>query len=92
MARLGRQTCLAVLLLLLLSHAAMTLHVTTHAGIDRSNCEYCSGSVNPAHALASSATELPWLAAAGIAVERVTTALRVVRPMHYRERAPPAVL
>jgi hypothetical protein len=79
------------LLLLLLSHAAMTLHIATHIPVDRTNCEYCAGNVNPAHALPTTAVELPRLPAVGIEVERVAPASRVVRPIHYRERAPPVL-
>jgi hypothetical protein len=89
MARLSRQTCLAVLLLLLLSHAAMTLHIATHISADRSNCEYCAGNVNPAHAIAVTVAELPWLTADAIDVERGAPTSRIIRPFHYQERAPP---
>jgi hypothetical protein len=92
MSFVSRQTCQALLLLLLLSHAALTLHVTTHIPVDQTTCEYCAGHANPAHALVAPQIELPRVDAEAADSERGTIVPRVARPVHYRERAPPAVV
>jgi hypothetical protein len=89
---LGRRSCVALVLLLLLSHAALTLHITTHIPVDQTTCEYCAGHANPAHALVAPQIELPRVDAEAANSEHGTIVPRVARPVHYRERAPPVVV
>jgi hypothetical protein len=88
----SRRNCLALLALLLLSHAALTLHVATHIPADQAKCEYCAGHANPAHALVAAHSDLPRLVTQSTEFEHAATVLRKARPVHYRERAPPVVV
>jgi hypothetical protein len=92
MSYFSRQNCLAVLALLLLSHAAVTLHVTTHIPVDPAKCEYCAGNTNPAHAITTPAAELPRAALPAIEIAGAVAAPSVLRRAHYRERAPPVLV
>jgi len=86
---INRQNCIVLLLLLLLGHAALTLHTTTHTFVDQTGCEYCSGHANPAQAIpVSEAFTLPY-SAFEFDVHHATCAMRVAEFTLYRERAPP---
>ena len=92
MTFLSRRTCQALLLLVLLSHAALTVHATTHIAVDPAKCEFCAGHANPAHALAAPQGDLPRLVAGCPEFEHTATVPHMARPVHYRERAPPVVV
>jgi hypothetical protein len=85
----SRQYCLALLLLVLLGHAALTLHTTTHNFVDQTNCEYCSGNANHAHAIPVSATAPLSPNVFEFDFHATTRATRVAEFTLYRERAPP---
>lgn len=89
MSLFNRQNCLALLALLLLSHATLTLHVTTHIPVDQTKCEYCAGNANPAHLIPVMMAEQPRPAAMAIESETATLAPTSTRQIHYQERAPP---
>jgi len=86
---INRQNCLALLILLLLGHAALTLHTTTHTYVDQTGCEYCSGNANPAHAIPVSATPPLSPNVFEFNFHHATRATRVAEFTLYRERAPP---
>ena len=86
---INRQNCLALLLLLLFGHAALTLHTTTHTFVDQTNCEYCSGHANPAHAIPVSATAPLSPNVFEFDFPHASRATRVAEFTLYRERAPP---
>jgi len=89
MMSINRQNCLALLLLLLVGHAALTLHTTTHNFADQTGCEYCSGHANPAHAIpVPEASALP-ASAFEFDFNHMTRETRVAGFTLYRERAPP---
>jgi len=89
MMSINRQNCLALLLLLLVGHAALTLHTTTHTFGDQTDCEYCSGHANLAHAIpVSEASVLP-PSAFEFDFHHTTRATRVAEFTLYRGRAPP---
>jgi hypothetical protein len=89
MGLFSRQNCLALVLLLLLSHAAMTLHVSTHIPVDQTSCEYCAGNANPAHAVPTPMVDLPTVVLLTIGHESLVPVKRLATTVHYRERAPP---
>ncbi|MGB5346600.1 MAG: hypothetical protein WBN23_10585 [Woeseia sp.] len=89
MGLLSRQYCLALSLLLLLAHAALTLHVASHMPVDQTTCEYCAGNTNPAHAPATAVSVLPRITVGTIDVNIAIPLARPARPSLYRERAPP---
>jgi hypothetical protein len=86
---INRQSCLALLLLLLLGHAALTLHTTAHPFVDQTDCEFCSGHANPAHAIPVSAVALLSPSAFELDFNRITNVTCVAGIVLYRERAPP---
>jgi hypothetical protein len=86
---INRQNCLALLLLLLLSHAALTLHTTMHTFVDQTDCEFCSGHANPAHAIPVSAADLLSPNTFELSFHYGVRAPRVAQLTLYRERAPP---
>jgi hypothetical protein len=92
MMLINRQYCIAVLLILLLSHAALTVHVSTHVPNDQTNCDYCAGHADPGHAISHFFDELPpstalsFVALAAASVPHATTFLT------YRQRAPPTLI
>ena len=92
MGRLNRQYCIALLSLLLLAHAAVTLHVASHVPVDPAKCEYCGGNANPAQALLPATIELPPLGAESTEFAGIAAAPRTASPFHYRERAPPVAV
>ena len=89
MGLFNRQSCLALLSLLLLAHAALTLHVASHVPADPAKCEYCGGNANPAQALLPATLELPLFAAEFTEFAGTRLAPHTAAPFHYRERAPP---
>jgi hypothetical protein len=89
MSYFSRPNCLALLVLLLLSHAALTLHVTTHIPVDQTKCEYCAGHAKPAHALPAPQAELARSFAVAIEFVQAAPVPRIARQIKYRERAPP---
>ncbi|MGH8194525.1 MAG: hypothetical protein ACREQ8_09020 [Woeseiaceae bacterium] len=85
----SRKNCLLLLLVLTLSHAALTLHVSSHVAADQQNCQICAQHSNLAHAIPPAAAT-PWLPA-GDAPETFTetTSLRAHLVTPYHQRAPP---
>ena len=86
----NRQDCVALLLVLLISHAALTFHVTTHIAVDQTSCKTCVGHGNPAHAIPPSTTVPLRPLALEVGVENISPIARVATPNSYQERAPPA--
>jgi hypothetical protein len=92
MIAINRKNSVAILLILLLSHAALTLHVSTHIPIDQSNCDYCAGHADPGHAITPTIAHIP-LSVSQDSVVPVAALLSQARPFHaYRQRAPPTHL
>ena len=85
-----RYNCLALVLILLVAHAAFSFHVTTHIPVGQTSCELCTGHANPAHAIPPAAIELPRLIAFMIGFDYFPLAARAAEPTPYRQRGPPA--
>jgi len=47
---INRKNCIAVLLVLVVSHLALSAHVATHGADIQSSCEMCTGHGDPIHA------------------------------------------
>jgi hypothetical protein len=90
MLSINRNNCLALLLLLLISHVAMTLHTTAHVPVDQTSCELCAGHGNPAHAIPPSTPDLLPPLAYETGPDYSAPVLRLAKLISYRQRAPPA--
>jgi hypothetical protein len=86
---INRQDCIALLLMLLISHAALTFHVTTHNFVDQTSCKFCSGHADPAHAIPPSTSKSLRPIPHRVSVENTSHIARAAEPKSYRERAPP---
>lgn len=56
MSFINRKNCIAVLLVLVVSHLALSAHVATHGADIQSSCEMCTGHGDPIHAAPPSLT------------------------------------
>jgi hypothetical protein len=83
------QGVVALLGLILLSHASLSLHIATHTPVDQSTCEMCAGHGSLAPAASPARIALPPLVAVEIRPESVAAALPAAATHSYRERAPP---
>jgi len=88
----NRRRQIALLLILLLSHAALTLHVSTHVPIDPTKCEYCAGHANPGHAIAYAGSELLPPTAIEFSAVGLPDTVQFTTPVVYRQRAPPSLI
>ena len=91
MRSLNRHNCLALALLLLVSHVALTLHVTAHIPVEQSSCEICAGQANPAHAIYSAVGDLLPSPAYRPDAEYYHPAARQTEHTTYRQRGPPTL-
>lgn len=84
-----RKNCLLLLLILMVSHAALTLHASSHVANEQQNCQICSHYSNLNHAIppAVASSLLPDRYAADTVPE--ITCVSVAATTHYRQRAPP---
>lgn len=89
---INRQDCVVLLLMLLISHATLTFHVTTHNLADQTSCKSCAGYADPAHAVPPSTAESLRPMPGEIGVESAPPTARVAEPNFYRERAPPTLV
>jgi len=92
MPSIKHHNCLTLVLLLLLGHAMLTLHVTTHIPVDQTSCEYCAGNGNPAHAIPTSASDLRPLPVFKFGAVDTARVARLAEFIAYRERAPPTLV
>jgi hypothetical protein len=89
MMPIKRQNNAALLLVLLLSHAALTLHVSTHIPIDQNNCDYCAAHADPSHAITPSIAHLPLSAALELVAPAAAPLPQATTSFSYRQRARP---
>jgi hypothetical protein len=85
----GRKTCLFLLLILILSHAALTFHASSHVTAEQQGCQICAQYSNLANAIPpADATFLP---SAGYTPETAPEIPRLqAAPLTpYQQRAPP---
>ena len=89
MLTVTRKQWLLVLLVVLISHAALTIHSGTHLAVDQQNCELCTQHANLSHAVppAQSLSFASGQDAPEIAPEPHT--IPAVPRTSYRQRAPP---
>lgn len=89
MSSQNRNNCLLVLVILLISHAALTLHVSSHVAADQQSCEICTGYSNLEHAPAPSVAA--YFPPAVYLPEIFTEVARfpAAESTLYRQRAPP---
>ena len=92
MMLINRQNSVAVLLVLLLSHAALTLHCSAHVRIDQSNCDYCTGHADPGQAISRSFIEDPPLTAFNAVALADAPVAPATMFATFRQRAPPALI
>jgi len=86
---INRQNCIAVLLIVLLSHAALTFHVSTHVPADQSNCDYCGGHTDPTQADVSQQTQVLPSTKVRFDIPAVATIRRSTSFIPFQQRAPP---
>lgn len=86
-----RKNCFSLLLILVVSHVALTLHVTTHIPIEQSNCEICAGQTDPTHAIPFAATELLQSIAYNIEFGYSAPTETFTEFTAYRQRGPPLI-
>jgi len=86
-----RQSCIAVLLLLLLSHAALTMHVSTHASVDQTKCSFCGGHADPTHAVTYSPAEFAAPVTAAFVELTAKWLFFTAHVPAFRQRGPPAL-
>jgi hypothetical protein len=84
-----RQNCIAVLLVLLLSHAVLTMHVSTHASVDQAKCSFCGGHADPTHAVTNSPAEFATPVTASFVVSTAGWLLFTIHVPAFRQRGPP---
>jgi hypothetical protein len=84
-----RQSCIAVLLILLVSHAAVTLHVSTHVSIGQASCDYCEGYSTHSHAIVPATDEFRPSAALSFELPAILPLVGATARHSYRQRAPP---
>lgn len=89
MLKVTRNQWLLVLLVVLASHAALTIHSGTHLALDKQSCELCTQQANLAHAVppdVSSSFDFSQFAPQVLAAISVPSAGAFVP---YHQRAPP---
>lgn len=89
MLKVTRNQWLLVLLVILISHAALTIHSGTHLTLDKQSCELCSQHANLAHAVPSEiplSFDFTQYAPQAPATAPAPSAARLVP---YHQRAPP---
>lgn len=86
-----RHRCLVLLAILLISHAGLSVHVSTHASADQPACEMCAGHANPAHAIPASSSVLQFPDADKLAFEPAIAAGSFAAAIACRQRGPPRI-
>ena len=87
----NRRRCIALLLIIIVSHTAFSVHVATHAIGNQTGCEPCAGHGNPAHAVPVSTCALQLPADVTLEADRAQSAQFATLVAHYRQRAPPHI-
>ena len=90
MVSFTRQSCITVLLILLVGHAALTLHVSTHVSIGQASCDYCEAYSSPSHAVAPAADGFRLAVALRFELPAVLPLIGTTDLHSYRQRAPPS--
>lgn len=87
----NRKNILLLLLVLVISHAALTLHASSHVAAEQQNCHLCTHYSDLANALPPSVASC--LLPVGYAAKDFTesTRLPAVEAAPYHQRAPPYV-
>lgn len=85
----SRKTCLFLLLVLILSHAALTFHASSHVAAEQQGCQICAQYSNLANAIPPTAATaaLPAADAPELLAEIARLRARAATP--YQQRAPP---
>jgi hypothetical protein len=89
MLKVTRNQWLLVLLVVLISHAALTIHSGTHLALDKQSCELCTQQANLAHAVppdVSSSFDFSHLAPQEPSIASAPSSAALVP---YHQRAPP---
>jgi len=87
----NRKQCFLLLLIVLVSHAALTIHVGTHVAVEQQNCQLCTQHTNIAHAVPPS---VAYSLDIGHYAPDASTRPALVHPAEirpYRQRAPPRI-
>jgi hypothetical protein len=85
----SRKTCLLLLLIVILSHAALTLHASSHVAAEQQGCQICAQYSNLANAIPPAAA-LPLLPAGYVPeTPSVIARVRAHAATPYQQRAPP---
>ena len=88
---INRRKCVAILLMLLSSHAALALHVSSHVTIDQAGCDYCAGFADPTHAITNATDEFPKAGTFSFDLPNSMLETRATPYRSYRQRGPPAL-
>lgn len=88
---MNRNNWSAIALILLISHAALSLHVTSHVPTDQAPCEFCTGQANPSHAIPVAATAMLPPATYKVTTDHPMLVRKTAGFIPYQQRAPPAV-
>ena len=86
-----RYRCFLLLAILLISHAGLSVHVSTHASADQPACEMCAGHTNPAHAIPASSFVLQVPDAEELAFEPAIAPGSFAAAVACRQRGPPRI-
>ena len=90
MRSVNRHRCYALLLILLISYAAFSLHITTHISADLVNCDLCVGHASPFSLLPVAVSQLLVVAPIfRIAIYPLPAATKTAEVLPYHQRAPP---
>jgi len=83
--------CRVLLLALLISFTALTLHTSMHTQSDPQGCELCGGHVNPTHAVAAAPQFSIPVASPAIHAWLVPTTHQPEPFAAFRQRGPPVL-
>lgn len=91
MFALHRRRWIALLLIVMISYTAFSVHVSTHAPDDQTSCELCTGYGSQPHAVSDPASSLKEPARFIFVPQPALAAISTTLVVHYRQRAPPPV-
>jgi hypothetical protein len=85
----GRKTCLFLLLILILSHAALTFHASSHVAAEPQGCQICAQYSNLGNAIPPAAATFLRPAAYTPQTAPELPRLQAAALTPYQQRAPP---
>jgi hypothetical protein len=89
MSRVNRNQWLLLLLVVLISHAALTIHSGTHLTLDQQSCELCTQQANFSHAVPPAISLSFEVGQEAPQVSGAAGAAPTAASVPYHQRAPP---